>query len=417
MRKILKFYSGLNIYYKLIPFLALYVAIAVLFPKDEAFSDQKRYLWFANNLLHGYYSLPFPDINLWNGPGYPLFLAFFQFFKFPLVALRVLNAFLLYFSLVLSYKTIGLYCSTKRAFVFTILLAVYFPIFDSLRILMTECLTWFLVSLICYSFLSCYRQKKISLQFILLSAFSIAYLCMTKVIFGYVVTAMLVIAFFAYAMPLFRPFVKKLVLIFLAAFILCLPWLYYTYHLTGKPFYWSNSGSMSLYTMSSPFANESGQWHTEEQLAKNPNHAVFIDSISKLTPLLKDEAYKKQAVTNIKTHPAKYLTNIVSNIGQLLFFPSDLAPDTIFSYIPFVPNMFVFVCIVFTLSVSIFYYRRIPKEIIFLGIFILIYLGGSIFLTAYRRMFHITMPFWFFFFAYIFENLIAIKIRDKSSSQ
>jgi 4-amino-4-deoxy-L-arabinose transferase-like glycosyltransferase len=411
MKKLIKIYSGLNIYYRLLPFLIVYIAITILFPKDEVFSDQKRYLWFADNLLHGFYSPPFPDINLWNGPGYPLFLAFFQLLKFSVPALRILNAFLLYFSLVLSYKTMVLYCSKKNAFLFTFLLGLYFPIFDSLRILMTECLSWFLVSLTCYSFLSVYKQKVISWRLILLSGFALAYLCMTKVIFGYVIPVVLIISIFASILPGFRTSAKKSIVVFSTAFIFCLPWLFYTFNLTHKIFYWSNSGSMSLYTMSSPFPDESGQWHMEEQLAKNPNHAAFMDSILKLTPLEREEAYKKQAVINIKTHPGKYLTNIVSNTGQLLFFPSDLAPDTIFAYIPFIPNMFIVVFIVLTLSASLVYYRYIPKEVVFLTLFILIYLSGSLFVTAYRRMFHITMPFWFFFFAYIFSNLISVSIN------
>ena len=411
MKKLSTIYSGLNIYYKLIPFLIIYIAITILFPKDEVFSDQKRYLWFADNLLHGFYSPPFPDINLWNGPGYPLFLAFFQLLKFSVPALRMLNAFLLYFSLVFSYKTIALYCPKKNTLLFTILLGLYFPIFDSLRILMTECLTWFLISLTCYSFLAAYKTKTFSWKLILLTGFSLAYLCMTKVIFGYVIPAVLFISIFACILPRFRTAAKKSALIFSVAFIFCLPWLFYTFNLTHKVFYWSNSGSMSLYTMSSPFPDESGQWHMEEQLAKNPNHAVFMDSILQLTPLEREDAYKKQAVINIKSHPAKYLTNMVSNTGQLLFFPSDLAPDTIFAYIPFIPNMFIVVFIVLTLTTSIVYYKRIPKEIIFLALFILIYLSGSLFVTAYRRMFHITMPFWFFFFAYVFTNLININIK------
>lgn len=401
----------LNIYKQLLPLLMLYIIIAIFFPKDANFSDQGRYLGFADCILHGYYSLPFPDINLWNGPGYPIILAIFLFLKFSYAALRILNAFLLYFSLVLSYKTINIYCGKKQALLFTLLLGAYFPIYDLLRIILTECLTWFLVSLVCYSFVKSYQQKKLPIKLLLLSSFAIAYLVMTKVIFGYVVLAMLLTSMLLYLLPSFRNACKKSVLIFAVAFLFCLPWLSYTYHLTGKILYWSNAGNMSLYTMSSPYANETGQWYTEEQLSKNPNHKLFIDSITKLKPLQKDDAYKKQAVKNITTHPLKYIKNVVSNTGQLLFFPSDMAPDTIFAYLPFIPNMFVVVFIVITTIIALRQYKKIPPEIILLFIFVMVYLFGSIFVTAYRRMFYITMPFWFMFFAYVFNNLIIVKFK------
>src|SRR5690349_1086566 len=36
--------------------------------------DEWRYLYYADNLLHGFYS-PHDRVFLWNGPGYPLLLA------------------------------------------------------------------------------------------------------------------------------------------------------------------------------------------------------------------------------------------------------------------------------------------------------------------------------------------------------
>ena len=215
-----------------------------------------------------------------------------------------------------------------------------------------------------------------------------------------------------FLLPVFRSSAKKSTLIFLISFVFCLPWLLYTYNLTNKLFYWSNSGSMSLYTISTPYTGESGQWYHQDQLLKNPNHAVFMDSISRLTPLQKDDAYKIAAIKNIRNHPAKYLTNFISNIVRLLFFPSDYAPDTIFSYYPFIPNMFVVVFIIITMAVSLVHYKRIPHELIFLFMFIFIYLSGSTIVSAYRRMFYITMPFWFFFISYFFNNIISIKIKQ-----
>ena len=409
MQKLIKWYSCLNIYYQLLPFLFLYAIIVILFPKDINASDQERYLRFAYNLLNGFYSTPYPNVDLWSGPGYSIFLAPFIFFKFPFFALRLLNALLIYFSLILTYKTIITYSPPKSAYFFTILLGAFFPIYESVRQVMTESLAWFQISLICFLFVKCFQRKNISWMLICLTSLAIAYLAFVKVIFGYVIISMLFISISIWVLSAFRSIAKRSIIIFLLSFIFCLPWLFYTYSLTNKAFYWSNSGSMSLYTMSTPFAEETGQWYQESELLKNPNHSLFIDSILKLTSLQRDEAYKEAAIRNIKKYPLKYLTNCISNTGRLLFFPSDYAPDSLLSYYPFIPNMFIVVFIVLSILVSLSTIKKIPKELIFLFLFIFIYLAGSILLSTYRRMFHITMPFWFLYFSYFFNNIVSFK--------
>lgn len=410
MRKIINWYTNLNIAYKLLPFLFLYLFICVAFPKDLDGTDQRRYLQFAQNILQGYYSPP-QEMNLWNGPGYPLFLSVFLFFKVPVSALSAFNAILHYISLIIAYKTFYLYVSKKKAFILTLLLGMYFPMFEELRQILTETLAWFLVSAICYLFAKSQKEHTFSWKLILLCSFSIAFLAVTKVIFGYVIIVMLLVSVLMCLFPIFRNVAKKSTVIFTVAFVFCLPWLCYTYSITKRVLYWTNSGSMSLYTMSTPYENESGQWYGEDLLLKNPNHALFIDSITNLSPLLKDDAYKTAAIKNIKTHPKKYAYNFISNVGRLLFFPSNYAPDTIWSYYPFIPNMFLVVFIFFGVVISIRYYKNVPQEIVFLFLFILIYLMGSTFVSAYRRMFYITVPFWLLFIAYVFNNIITIKLN------
>lgn len=413
MIRVTAWYYKLNIYYKFIPFLLLYAAIAILFPKEITVGDQTRYLWFANNLLNGFYSPPYPAIDIWNGPGYPLFLAPFIFLKCSYVFLRLLNAILLYFSLIITYKTFRFYSSSKSSLFFTVLLGLYFPIYEVLRQVLTESLTWFLISLICFLFVKNFSQKIISWKFTILAALAISYLAMTKVIFGYVIVFMLFTSLFLYLIPKFRFSATRSIFIFLFSFFLCLPWLIYTYNLTNKTFYWANSGNMSLYTMSTPYSGETGQWYLEKDLLKKPNHKVFIDSILSLTPLQRDVAYKKQAIKNISTYPKKYIMNLISNLGRLLFFPSDYAPDTILSYYPFVPNIFIVVFIFCSIIIGLINYKLIPKELIFLFLFFAIYLVGSTALSAYRRMFHVTMPFLFLFIGYTFTNIISIKIKNR----
>jgi hypothetical protein len=170
---------------------------------------------------------------------------------------------------------------------------------------------------------------------------------------------------------------------------------------------------MALYTMSTPYANELGDWKSSDELLLNSNHKVFIDSISKLNSLEKDEAYKTAAIKNIKNHPRKYFLNWIANVGRLLFsYPFSNTGQTIKSYFTIIPNMFVIVLLILIFPVTVIQYKKFPEELILLLLFILIYLFGSTLISAYRRMFYITMPFWVLIISYVFNNIISIKIKQ-----
>ncbi|MEO6813894.1 MAG: hypothetical protein ABI172_08185 [Ginsengibacter sp.] len=412
MRRFCKWYSGLNIYFKLSPFLLLYLIICISFATNQFVGDDRRYVLFANNLLNGFYVPLHSDIFLWNGPGYPILIAFFLFLKIPLFILKLLNAVLLYLSLIFTYRTASAYSSKSISLVFTVLLGLYFPVFEMLPYLLTEVLTWFLISLICFLLIKIYNQKNISWKLVLFAALTIAYLTMTKIIFGYVILLMIITSVFMLLWTEFRSSAKKSILVFVLSMIFCLPWLFYTYSLTGKIFYWSNSGSMSLYTMTSPYPNELGDWSNQDSLSLNPNHKKFMDSISVFQPMEKDKSYKDQAIKNIRNYPIKYLSNWVANLGRLFFsYPYSNTQQSIRTYFTILPNMFIIVLIAFTFSISIIRYKRFPEGMVFLLLFILIYLFGSTLVSAYRRMFYVTMPFWFLYFSYFFSKIVSIKIR------
>ena len=109
-------YSRLNIYIQLLPFLFLYILICIFFSKNILIGDEIRYLQFVSNILHGNFGEKYAEINLSSGPGYPIFLALFISIKLPIILLRMLNAFLLYFALIFSFKTFCYYTTEKRIF-------------------------------------------------------------------------------------------------------------------------------------------------------------------------------------------------------------------------------------------------------------------------------------------------------------
>lgn len=419
MKKITAWYLHQNIYFKLLPFLFFYIIICIKFSLEPFDFDEDRYVGFANNLLHGFYSPPFPNINVWNGPGYPILLMPFAYLKLPYLYFRLFNSVLLYFSLVISYKTFSIFSSNKSAITYTIILGLYYPIYYDSILIMTESFSWFLINLTSFLTLKYFLKKTISWKLLLLTAFTVAYLAMTKVIFGYVITLMVFVSLAMFLSPFYRFAAKKAVGLFLISFLFCLPWLFYTYNLTHKAFYWTNSGSISLYTMSSPYENELGDWDilVNKIYPLNPKRAVFMDSVYKLEPMQREAAFKEAAILNIKKNPKKYFSNWVANVGRLFFsMPFSNKGQSIRLYFTIVPNMFVVVILFFIFLVSIKHYKQIPVALLILVIFFSIYLFGSTLISTYRRMFHITIPFWFILISYFFNNILLINIKENLDS-
>lgn len=408
-------FSGFGPWVKYAPFLLLYAFICILLMPHELKGDEPRYIFFAENLLNGFYSPPAPDINLWNGPGYPLFMAVFMFVKVPLAVLPLLNAVLMYLSLMIVERSLSYYVSTKRAFIYTVLLALYFPIYIRIPYLLTESLTWFLLAASTYLVIKLFRSEAHSKKTLILASFTIAYLTLTKIIFGYVLLIMICLSLFFWVIPHFRKSALRIFALFSFSLLFCTPYLLYTYKLTNQVFYWGNSGSMSLYTMSTPFKGETGQWYGPNRLFENPNHAKFADSVYRLNTLERDKAFREKAIENIKAHPKKYLSNVFHNLGRLFFVPSDYVSGNVSAYLPIIPNLFIVVFMIITVITSILFYKRIPPELIYLLCFVMIYLFGSSLVSTYRRMFMITLPFWTVMFAYVFTRIISIKILERKT--
>ena len=415
-------FTSLEIYYQLLPFLLLYLTISIVFNTDQFVGDEKRFIAFAKNLLNGFYSPPAPEINLWNGPGYPIFLLPFILLKIPLLGLRLLNGILLYLSLIINYKTCCFYSQKKSSFIFTVILGLYFPIYEYLPLLLSEILAWFFVSLVCYLFISNIRNKERSWSKIAIVSASIAFLTMTKIIFGIVVIIMLIITVLFYSIPKFRSNMSNPMLIILFSLVLCIPYLSYTYSLTGKLFYWSNAGGESLYWMSSPYTDELGDWrfHTEaiEDASKieQINHGGFFNKINQLDTIERDQALKKKALTNIQNNPQKYFNNWLLNISRMVFsYPYSYSKQSKTTLFTIIPNMIVLVIILLSLYTCYKNIGLIPVELKHIFIFIMVYLFGSSLVSAYSRMFIITIPFWVLFVSFVFNNVIEVRLRNKKT--
>ncbi len=381
--------------------------------------DEPRYLEFANNLLKGYFTTK-DDLNLWNGPGYPLFLAPFIKIGFDVNKLRLLNAFLQFISIVYLFKTLKNWVCIKYAFGFTLFWGFYFIAYKEMLYVFTETLTSLLVVLIAYKITN--SKKKIDYVFI---GLLLGFLALVKIIFGYVILFCLCLFSIIYLLKKNNDYLK-FAFVFIVAFFATLPYLFYTYNLTGRLFYWGNSGGMSLYWMSTPIETEYGDWNdatfsaycnydttmpcNAKYFAKG--HQADYDSIYKLKGILRDDAFKEKAIQNIKKYPVKYIKNIFANAGRLFFG----IPNS-YNFIRFqhlwriIPNAFVFCMFLLSIVLGIRKFSKINSVIYFLLAILFAYLGLTLLVSAQQRQLYVVLPIIILWFAWIFENSFQLR-RD-----
>ena len=231
----------------------------------EFYGDEGRYYQFAKNLTSGFYSPPAPKIDLTNGPGYPIVLIPFIAFDLPNISLKLMNAFFYYLSIILLYKSLQQFASSRKVLIFSLFWACYYNLYQDLSLLLTESFTCLLISLIIFTLLKAFKPdpSKVSNISVFLCGFTLGYLVLTKIIFGYVLIFLLLGSALIWLMKRGIESYKKVVFILFIAFATTVPYLIYTYNMTGKILYWGSSGGDSLYWMSTPYEGEYGNWYGE----------------------------------------------------------------------------------------------------------------------------------------------------------
>jgi hypothetical protein len=388
-----------------LPFLFLYAAIVIVMANDELTVDEPSYLQLATNLLNGSYSPPPPDIDLWHAPGYALTLVPFLAMKMPLLVLRLLNAVWLYAAVCIFYDLLRKLVSPSNALAGALLLGCYWLAWKGLPVIMTETFVFFLFTATLWAAHNYFTTPGKALGPLLLLAFLLGYVCISKLLFSYVLLALTLISAF-FALRGKPQYIKALTAVLLA-WIVVIPYLVYTYSLTGRVFYVGNSGGTTLYWMSNPVKGEYGDWFNENlepnwsvdgvqpgaEAALKRNHEQEISSIRSLTSVEKDDAFKRMALENIKAHPGAYFKNWLANICRLLFnFPYSyrkIGPGLLFNGLPHL------LMIIFAIPLLLFVRKnRIqpPFFIRFLLLFVLIYFLGNTLLSAHIRMLYVVFP-------------------------
>jgi len=421
-----------NPFFLFSPILIALIIYALINP-TLGFGDEARYMAYAKNLIHGFYSPPAPDIQLINGPGYPIVLIPFIFLKLPLVSMTIINAFFYYFSIIFIYKALKQIVSHRITLVFSCSWALYYIGYQNVPYIVTEPFTFLLMSMLIYSIIKTFitENKAVEKKNIIITGLILGYIVLTKMIFGYVLILMMVGSGILWLSNRKNLNLRKTTIILSLALLTTSPYLIYTYNLTNRIFYWG-MGNDSLYWMSSPYADEYGDWKSNLELHRidegnyniqgsdsilKAHHKAELDEINKYSGLSRDDAFKKIANQNIKEHPIKFAQNIVYNIGRLMFhYPFSHAIQRPKNLLIFPIHGAILTLMIFSLIPTFINWRKIPTYMKFLLLFTLLYLAGSSLVSALLRMFTVIVPILFVWFAYIFHHTMKINLKFESNS-
>ncbi|OQY93777.1 MAG: hypothetical protein B6D37_09960 [Sphingobacteriales bacterium UTBCD1] len=443
-----------NPFWLFLPFLLLYTSVILVLQTNKMYGDEPRYFTLAQNLIHGFYSPPFPHIDFTNGPGYPLLLTPFIALHVPLICIKLLNGIFYYLSVVFLYKSLRHFVTFKIALIFSLFWACYYNAYEALPLMITEPFTIFLIAAALLCLIKVFYEAgsfKIN-RYIILSGFLLGFLALTKVVFGYVLLVVLISTLVLWVIYKHSLNYKKLLFVLILSFATTTPYLIYTYNLTGKIFYWATSSGNNLYWMTSLNEWEYGSWAPDPttdwnslygqdgsgqfsggqlNLKNRDNriagaedsirkyHLKDFEEINKYTGVEKDDAYKRIAFRNIRDHPGKYLQNCISNVGRILFnYPYSYSIQRPGTLVRFPLASIMIVLILFCIIPTFINWKRLPFAIRFLLLFVFVYLGGCILECSEIRMFTMIVPVLLVWISYILMRTMTFKVKiSKDSNQ
>lgn len=400
----------------LLPLLALFVAVGLAFP--DRGDDEAAYLELARNLTNGFYSTGRPDAlldadpaspDLWFGPGLPVVLAPLVAADAPLDVVRLTGPVFLFLAVVVFFHLLRLYVSTGPALAGSAALALYLPFYTLLANLHSEPLAILLIVVFLYA--AARLLAGAGTRWLALGAVALAGTAMTRVSYGWVITAMLV-AFLAWWAASRSRTPKRLAAMAGLALALCTPWLAYTYSETGRVFLWGNSGSLSLYWMASPYPGEHGDWHqanavfTDERLA--PHRPLFAE-LEGLDLAEQNARLERAAFELIRDNPLAYLENVAANVSRLLFdAPYSFEAQRLTSLWFALPNALLTGALALAGIAAVRVRRALPDAAAPFLVFAGAALGLHVLLAAYPRMLMPVVPVLVWLVAVVLANHVRL---------
>ena len=393
---------------KLLPILILYLLVFAAFAeKSLEWGDQSRYTMYAENLTRGFYA-PKDTLRLDNGPGYPLLLMPFAYFKIPWIYAKMLNPVMMFLTTCFVFVILRNYTSEKMSLFFSYVFSLYPPFYAELQYLLTEPFVRLLVIVFALFMMKWFKTGRYRYMF--WAAVFCGFTALTKVFFGYVILAMLLLSLILANRSLVC---RRIVPVYGIGMLLCVPYLLYTYSLTGKVFYWAGTSGPNVYWFTNPCSDEFGDWKSEQEVATVPQlyrHREFFEKLATADFMKQDEMLKKQALENIRNHPGKILYNWVANVSRLFFnLPYSYKYQHPVQLLYLVPGALLLSAILFCIYPLVKLRRTLPPEIIHAVFVFSVFAAGHSIIYAQARFLCIIIPFVFIVIAYTVTNLVKVE--------
>jgi 4-amino-4-deoxy-L-arabinose transferase-like glycosyltransferase len=378
----------------LLPLLVLFTAAWAVFPDRP--DDEASYVALAERLVDGTYVTGNENAildadpaspDLWFGPGLPALLAPLVAVGAPLSVLRLTSVFVLFAAALVMYVLVRERWGPRVGLVAAYALGLYLPFLNLLSNLHSEVLAVLFV-VVAMLGLARYVERG-SAVWLVAGSVGLAGLALTRVAYGWVLTVAAVLLAVWWLVGR-KPRTARALGVVALALVLCLPWLAYTYAKTDRLLVWGNSGSLSLYWMTSPHAGDLGDWHQAHLVFSDPDlrpHRAFFETLRGLDLPEQNTRIEREALRNIADHPASYAANVAANVSRMLFnWPYSRTPFQRNDLFFVLSNLVLLGAVVFSLLVLVPRWRRLPPEA---GVFAL--LAGTAFglhalVSAYPRM-------------------------------
>ena len=307
------------------PLLVLYAVVcAVAQPGSDPVRDEPALLAAAHRLLDGQFAPAVPTLDprayLWHGPGLIAVLAPLLGLDLPLTAIRFVDPLLLGVAVLLFHRLLRGLLPARPALAFTYAFGLYVPFFSVLPEIHKEPLA---VLLVVAGMLALTRGLTSGRRAPLVGAgAAFGALAMVRLEYGWVAILLLALAAATWALRRHAATPRRLTAVAAIAVALCVPWLAFTYHRTGKALYWGTSSGLSLFWMSPTQPGETGSWHEPASVFDDPQLTAFrplFAHVARLDPVASDIALRAAASRNVRAHPWRYARNVAANVTRLFF--------------------------------------------------------------------------------------------------
>ncbi len=271
--------------------------------------------------------------------------------------------------------------SERAALIATYGLAFYLPFASVLGVIRVEPLATLCFTLATFFMIRAYRG---GLRDHVWAGLALGALALSRVEYGYVLLAALLLGGLWLLMSRQAVMARRSVTALVVALLVCTPWLVYTYSLTNRPFYWGNSGGLSLYWMSAP--ENLGDYHPKPEVDPRIANDRRFNEVTRLKPLDQDTRLRQIAFQNIRGDPKHYLSNVVNNIGRLVFnSPYSFTNQKASSMLYAVPNALLFGVLSVAALVAVRVRRSLAPEILPIAVFTALGFAVHVPLAAYAR--------------------------------